>query len=566
MTQTVSDAIVGALARHGVRHIFAQSIPSTVLLRCPSAGIEQITYRTENAGGAMADGYARVSGRIGVVGAQNGPAAALLVPPLAEALKASSPVVALVQDIAQKFSDRNAFQDLAHLEMFSSCTKWVRRLTQPDRAADYVDMAVVAATSGRPGPAVLLLPLDVLQEKVTLDAGRDTVLGSYPLDRPVAEPRAVAEAAEVLAASERVLIVAGGGVHGAQAVLELTELQQVTHAAVATTMMGKGVVDESDPWVMGVIGYAMGQFSRTHNMEELIDSADVVMLLGTRTNQNGTDGWKLFRRARKLLHVDIDPLEIGRNYEALRLVGDIKTTLRALIDLLGTYDLANLRATNNEWVPEIAKARQRHSEEVRGLIESNEVPLRPERVMAELDSLLPRDAVVVADASYSTIWIANYLTSRKAGQRFIMPRGLAGLGWGLPMALGVKAAVPDAPVIVISGDGGFGHCWSETETAIRMGLPIVHIVLNNSVLGYQKHGELANWGAHTSGVRLGGVDHAMIARACGTNGVRVEHPQELRSALQNAISSNQPYLVDVIVDSNAYPPITAFDGKGLGNS
>src|SRR5262245_16483233 len=161
---TVASRIALALQRHGITHLFAQSLPSAVILAAEAIGIKQIAYRQENMGGAMADGYARRSGRIAVVAAQNGPAATLLVPPLAEALKASIPVVALVQDVERHQFDRNAFQDLDQVTLFQSCSKWVRRMLTADRVDDYVDAAFTAAGSGRPGPAVLLLPADLLRE------------------------------------------------------------------------------------------------------------------------------------------------------------------------------------------------------------------------------------------------------------------------------------------------------------------------------------------------------------------------------------------------------------------
>src|SRR5215218_4001637 len=180
---TVALRLAEAFARHGVSLTFGQSLPSAFHLAAPHVGIGQKVYRQENAGGAMADGYARISGKIGVVAAQNGPAAALLVAPLAEALKASIPVVALVQDVTRGAVDRNGFQELDHIRLFEPVAKWVRRLDRASRVDDYVDMAIVAATSGRPGPAVLLIPADVLTDPAPRSSDRRTRVGSYPLDR-----------------------------------------------------------------------------------------------------------------------------------------------------------------------------------------------------------------------------------------------------------------------------------------------------------------------------------------------------------------------------------------------
>ena len=184
--------------------------------------------------------------------------------------------------------------------------------------------------------------------------------------------------------------------------------------------------------------------------------------------------------------------------------------------------------------------------------------------MAELDGLLGPDAIMVADASYASIWVANYLTARAAGQRFITPRGLAGLGWGLPLAIGAQFAAPDRRVVCLAGDGGFGHCWAELEMLVRHRLPITLIVLNNQELGYQKHAELVKFGAFTDAVDFAAVDHAAIARACGCAGTRVERAGEFRPALEAAFASGRPCVIDVLVDPDAHPPITSFAGRLAG--
>ncbi len=227
---TGAHVLAAALQRHGVREIFGQSIPSALFLAAPDYGIRQIGYRTENAGAAMADAYARISGQVAVVTGQNGPAATLLVPGLAEALKASIPVVAIVQDVSRRATDKNAFQELDHFALFSGVAKWVRRVADPARIDDYVDMAFTAAASGRCGPAVLLVPLDVLDERPDIDPAaprRSNNLGSFPLDRTEADRSRVAEAAAILANAKKPIVIAGGGVHSSRATAELSALQNL---------------------------------------------------------------------------------------------------------------------------------------------------------------------------------------------------------------------------------------------------------------------------------------------------------------------------------------------------
>ncbi|CAN5601159.1 acetolactate synthase catalytic subunit [soil metagenome] len=561
MGSSVAETLAAALRRHGVSDVFGQSLPSLLFLSTPAHSIRQVVYRTENAGGAMADGYARVSGKVGVVAAQNGPAATLLVPPLAEAFKASVPVLAIVQEVPQASRNRNAFQELDHVKLFAACAKAIHRIDDPARVDDYVDAAMTEATSGRPGPVVLLIPKDVLAQSVPDSSPRRANYGRFPLDRYLPGPDQIHLVAELLATARRPLLVAGGGVHRSGATAELAELQQLASLPVATTAMGKGSVDETHPLSVGVVGYAMGVNGATRHARGLVEQADVIVFVGTRTNENATDGWRLFPPRATYVHLDVDPVEVGRNYEAVRLIGDAKVTLRAVIDALGDRALDARSAAREQVEAQIAAARDAHDAEARGVVHSDAAPLRPERIMHELDTRLGPDSIVVADASYSSVWMCNFLHARRVGQRFLAPRGLAGLGWGVPMALGAKAAHPESPVIAIVGDGGFAHCWSEIETSVRMDLPITVLVLNNSILGYQKHSELFQFAIHTDAIEFSPVNHAAVAQACGARGVHVGCVTELESALTEAISARITTVIDVITDPDAYPPITAWDGN-----
>ena len=556
----VALRLAEAFARHGVTVAFGQSLPSAFHLAAPHVGIQQTVYRQENMGGTMADGYARISRKVGVVTAQNGPAAALLVPPLAEAMKASVPVVALVQEVARGHTDKNAFQELDHLRLFDTVAKFVRRIDRADRLEDYVDMAFTAATSGRPGPAVLLVPADLLSEKAGRASPRTSSLGRFPLDRTLADPARIAQAAALLAGAERSLVIAGGGVHLSDAAPELAALQQDAGLPVATTFMGKGAVDETHPLSLGVVGNTMGLGARTREMRSMVESADVVLLVGTRTNQNGTDSWQLYPRKARYVHIDPDALEIGRNYEALRLVGDAKLTLAALRAEMMKLDLSARMVARTEVEAQIAAAVSNWRTLVADVTARDGSPVRPERVVAELDRRMTADDIACADASYSSNWIVNYLTAKRAGQRFLTPRGLAGLGWGVPLAIGAQVAAPEARVVCLCGDGGFAHSWAELETLRRLQVRVTVIVLNNGILGFQKHGEDTVLGEHTIACDFAEVDHAAIARACGIRAARVERGEDVGPALDAAFASNEPSLIEVLTDPDAKPPLTFFHG------
>jgi acetolactate synthase-1/2/3 large subunit len=558
-SRTVAAKIVQALKRHEVTVVFGQSLPSALILAAESNGIRQLAYRQENAGGAMADGFSRVSGKVGVVTAQNGPAATLLVPPLSEALKASTPIVALVQEVERTQVDKNAFQELDHFALFKSCTKWIRTLSAADRVDDYIDAAFIAATSGRPGPAVLLLPADLLKEPCT-DRGDPRLknYGRWPLDRVRPAAKELRQAAASIAAAKSPVVLCGGGAASSQASKAIQRLQELAHLPVFTTFMGKGAAVETHPLSCGVLGALVGPRSLGRHSRALLDEADLVLLIGTRTNQNGTDSWRLIPRGAHLIHIDMDPQEIGRNYEADRLVGDASETVSALCDELAPLDLALRAAARAPLEARIKGFWQSFEADRQEVRSADRTPIRPERVMASLQSILDMDGIVVADASYSSMWILGQLRSHSSHQQFIAPRGLAGLGWGLPLAIGAKTAAPARKVIAVVGDGGFAHSWAELETLVRHEIAITVVVLNNGVLGFQKDAETVKFGAYTSACHFAAVDHAAIARACGCAAERVTRPVELAAAFHRAASSTKPYLIEVITDPNAYPPLSLF--------
>ncbi|PQM29108.1 acetolactate synthase catalytic subunit [Sphingopyxis lindanitolerans] len=562
MTKSVSDVIAAALVRHGVDFIFGQSNPTALMLAAEEAGIRQLLYRTENAAGAMADAYSRVSGRIGVVAAQNGPAATLMVAPMAEALTASIPMLVLVQEVPAAQRDRNAFQEFDHFALFAGVSKWTRRLDDPNRAAEYIDLAMIAANSGRPGPVVLLLAKDMLMQPCTPSPFvRTRNLGGFPLDRPRPEAAAVEMAAQLLAEAKAPVVIVGGGVHGSGATDEVARLVDVGQLPVATTFMGKGAIDETAPLSLGVAANITGENGPAAAHRAMFEKADVVLLIGTRTNENGTDAWTLTAPGATYIHIDIAGEEVGRTYEAVRLVGDARSAVSDLADALARCDLTLRRSQAPALRGAILSARAARLEAIRAECESSSRPILPQRMMAELDRLISPDDIVVADASYSSVWVTGYLTARRAGQRVITPRGLAGLGWGLPYAIGAKLARPEARVVALVGDGGFAHVWAELEMAVREDIPLTLIVLNNSQLAMQRHGENLGFGRSTTGIEFIAVDHAAVARSVGAVGVRIDDPDDFGPALAAAMASGQVTLLDVISSADASGPLRIFDGQ-----
>jgi acetolactate synthase-1/2/3 large subunit len=553
----VAEALAAGLHRHGVEMMFSQCFPKRTQHALPKYGIRQIGFRTENAGGAMADGYARMTRRIAVVAAQGGPGATLLVPPLAEAFAASVPLLAIVEESSNAQSDRNAFQELDHFKLFEGCSKWTRRVDRADRLDDYLDMAITRATSGRPGPVVLLFPVNFL-DGPAVPSPRTAKLGHFPLDRVVPERRLLTEAAELIVAAKRPIIIAGGGVHLSDASTELVQLAQTASIPVATTNMGKGVINERSPLALGVFGNTMGPGTTGASLREFASTADLVLFVGSRTNSNGTDDWTLFPNDARFIHIDMDSGEIGRNYEALRLAGDAKATLAALLVELEGVDFGGRSEEGVRIAAATEAARNVRDAHLDAVGPGRQGALQPEYMLRILDSMLRPEDVVVTDASFSTNWVSAFITAPADGARILEPRGLAGLGWGMPLAMGAKLARPSANVFAVVGDGGFAHCWSELETARRLDVNVITILLNNGILGYQFLGEELAYGDHSPAAEFAPVDHAAIARACGCHGERVTSPTEVRPALERAIASGLPALIDLIVEPLSHPPVNFF--------
>lgn len=558
-----AHAMVDVLKSAGITKIYGQSCPTALYLAAEAVGIEQYGYRTENAGVAMADGAARVSRRVSVITAQNGPAAGLLVAGLAEAMKASVPILAIVQEVPLTTADKNAFQELDHEKIFAGCTKWIKRIHLASRAGEYVAKAIREATTGRPGPVVLLVSPDVLVEPVkplVQTSGVDAEFGRFPYDRFIPPTAKIDALADMLLQAERPLIVAGGGVHLSAACESLENLQKLIQVPIATTNMGKGAIDESHPLSMGVVGNAMGTRSPAKFFGDYIASADLIVFVGSRTNENGTSGWTLFPPDAKYAQIDIDPQELGRNYTGLRLQGDARETLDALRERIVQRGMPDVQARADRIASQLQTARDKHTQEIKPYAEIERQPMRPEQLVRMLDCY-EDETTWVADASYSSIWLVQYIRSRHAGTRFISPRGIAGLGWGFPMAIGAKIAKPQSRVVCLTGDGGFAHCWAELESARRHKIGVVVVVLNNGVLGFQINAEQSRFDTHTDVCHFGPIDHVAIARACGCDGMHVDSVQELTLALDAAQNLDMPYVIDVRVDPEAFPPLTAFESQ-----
>jgi acetolactate synthase-1/2/3 large subunit len=571
--------LAGLLAEHGVRHVFGVpggqtlALYDAILDLAPS--LTHVLVRDERTAAYAADGYARVTGRVGVCDATVGPGAAKLPSGLGEALGASVPVIALVSDLPTRLAPHRyrsaASQALDQAALLAPVTKWLASV--PDAAAmpGLVRQAFREATSGRPGPVALLLPQDVLDAPAEAATPRaaSARFGAFPAFRPAPEPADVAAVAQVLRQAARPCLLAGGGVMHSGAGPAVTALATRLSAAVGTTLTGKGAIAEDHPLSVGVTG-TMGTSAAAAALAE----ADVVLLAGTKASGGATYGWTLPHAGQQVVQLDIDPAELGRAFEvAAAMLGDARAGLTALLAELGTGSPAAsapgtgspaasapctgppnaAEPDRSAWRARLAALTERWRAVRDAERASDAVPIAPQRVLAALEQALAPGDTLICDASLASGWGGVYFEQRQPGRQVLFPRGQAGLGYALPAAIGAATATASAGAtgrtVVLTGDGALGYAVGELATVTELGLPITVVVLNNRSLGWIRWYRRITFGRGFAGDDFADVAYGDVAGAFGMQGVRVTDPAELSAALSAALRAERPSLVDVVTEA-----------------
>src|SRR3954447_19107760 len=535
-----AQAVVEMLKSHGVEIVFGlcgdTSLPLyDALARLPH-GIKHVLTRDERHAAYMADGYARVSGKVGVCEGPSGGGATYILPGLVEANESSVPILAINTDVAVSSRNRFTLTELDQRALMKPLTKWNAVL---DRAADIprtFRAAFEAMTTGRPGAAHIALPFDVQNAPVErADVWADPTLGAFPSRRVAPDPFFIELAAKTLRNAKNPVVICGGGVVLSNAQSELTALAEKLNAPVATTVSGKGSIDERCAHSVGVVGSNGG----TPQTRALVDAADVVIFVGCRAGSVTTERWRHPAPGRaRIIHIDADPTVPGTNYKVdVPIVADAKLALAAL------EEAVEKREGDLSFVD--AKKREKF-EAFDALARSDDVPIKPERVVAALDKLLPKDSILVADPGTPCPYFSAYYVVKGSGRRFFSNRAHGALGYALAAALGAHIGRPAVKTVAVMGDGSFGMCVGELETALRLKLPITFIVISNAVYGWIKAGQKSGYGERYFSVDFGVTDHAKVAEAFGVRSWRVFDPMKLRSVLKQALAHGGPTLVDIV--------------------
>jgi acetolactate synthase-1/2/3 large subunit len=549
-----AQLLADMLAGYGVSHVFM--VPA-VLRRTFAemerrTAIKRIHCHGEKAAAYMADGYARAAGKPGicmaqVVGALN------LAAGLRDACLAHSPVIAFTGGRDPKTKFRKVYQEADDVPAFEPVTKWNATIDAVERFPDMVRQAFRVATSGAPGPVHLQFRGNegqIDQEEADMEPLVEPQFARVPAFRPHPEKQSVKALLDVLQKAERPVIVAGGGVRASGAAAELVALAEALAIPVATSLNGKDCVPGTHRLSVGVVG----SYSR-ESANRVVAAADLVCFVGTAAGGMTTNVWQVPPIGVAAVQIDIEPQHLGRNYP---LKAGVLGDARVVLSLMNESVDRSSAARRSKWIERVQGICREWREKYQPLLDSDAVPMRPERVCAELSRHAPENAIVLADTGHAGMWMGGMYDTSGPRQSFM--RSAGHLGWAFPAGLGAKCAAPERPVVVFTGDAGLWYHIGELETAVRWGIASVTVVNNNASGNQSKRGfDRAYGGEQTAQARelwtYKMVDFARLATDIGAFGVRVERPADFAPALEKAIRSGKPALVDVVTDIDAIAPL-----------
>ncbi|MEZ4564663.1 MAG: thiamine pyrophosphate-binding protein [Thermomicrobiales bacterium] len=555
-------ALVEVMRQSGVEHIFG--LPGDTgmafydALGEASGDITHVMTRDERSASFMADAYARVSGKLGVCEGPSGGGATYIVPGVAEAQGSALPLLCLTSDTPVGQHGRGVLTELDQESLFRPITKWNTRVNSAATMAEATRRAIRMATGGRPGATHLSLPTDALEgETPDWSVYGVPEFGAVPAARVRPDQALLERAAAEIAAAERPVIVAGGGVVISQAWDALTAFAEALNVPVATSINGKGSIAETSPVSIGVIG---GNGARDY-ANVCLAEADLVVYIGSRTDSTTTCHWSLpsIEKPPAIIQIDIEEFEVGNNYPlTVGLLGDARLALEGLLDAVPRP--AAVAARNQARIDTLQAQRVAYWREVAAQAAVHSSPIKPAQVIRELRSLLDDDAIIVADPGTPTPFLNAQYETRRGGRTLVIPRAHGGLGYAIPAVIGAWYGGRGRRVVGMTGDGSFGMSVGELETISRLGLPITIIQCSNGSFGWIKELQHLYHDDRYFSVDFNTVDYAAIARGFGMEAAHVSEPADLAGALRRALAADGPYFLDLATESpiTETPPVAAW--------
>jgi tartronate-semialdehyde synthase len=556
----VMDAVVKVMEDEGVEVVFG--VPGAAILPLYKAmsGSEQIRHysvRHEEGGTHAADGYTRVTGKVGINIGTSGPAGTNMITGLYTCMADSVPQICITGQAPTNVLHKEAFQAVDIVEIAKPVTKWAVQVREPGQLVWTFREAFRIAQEGRPGPVLIDLPIDVQTSGLMVDFDADRG-GPLHFEKPAPRPNAIRRAVEMILEAERPVLMPGGGVIGADAAGELMELAEYLQVPVSPTYMGKGTIPEDHPLFMGIVGLQTSQ----RYANALFLESDLVVGIGNRWAERHTGDLDVYRGGRKFVHVDIDPRQIARVFPPdLAVVSDAKLALGAMVD--------SARAMTSEREPGAWVGRV---EELRSTLlrktDFDDVPVKPQRAFQEMNAFFDQDAIVVTAIGLYQIFSGQFQKTYKP--RHYLCCGQAGpLGWEVPACIGVKLGRPDNLVVGVVGDYSFQFLMEEIAVAVQYKIPYVLVMLNNAYMGLIRQGEL-KYGMNYA-VDIGyegpeseyGIDNVMVMEAMGAAGRRVREPDEIQEALGWAAKTSEERRVPVLVEIMCEREVNAAMGLSI---
>jgi len=567
--KTVAEHIVDFLERREVRHVFGLCGHTNiaVLAAMAESPIEFVTVRHEQIASHAADAYARVQGRASVVLSHLSPGLTNCATGVANAALDCIPMVVIAGDIPTHYYGKHPHQevnlhaDAAQWEIYRPFVKRAWRVDRADLMAEILEKAFHLAESGQPGPVLVNVPMDIFSECIPSDTFDRVAKNTRSLSKPSIDDETAREIVKKLAGAKNPVAYVGGGILLAQASQELREFVEHMGLPVAHSLMGKGALRDDHPLVMGMTG-----FWGTELVNQTCLNADCVFAVGTRFKEADCSSWYpgyTFNigaegNETKVIHIDIEPQEIGRNYPTdIGAVADAKAALRVLTRVAKEMYPKGIGRTEKK--DEIAKFRKAFKASNMEMQTSKAFPMMPERILADARKALPEDAIITTDVGWNKNGVGQQFDILAPGS-ILTPGGFATMGFGPPGAIGAKLAAPDRVVISLVGDGGFGQNPSMLATAVELNLGIVWLVMNNNAFGTIAGLQKAHYGLTYGTTFPGSPDaptngpgYAEIARAYGAEGERISSADDLLPALEAAIASGKPTVLDVPMINNPTP-------------
>ena len=539
------EAIIESLKNMGVKTIFGypggQTIPFYDMLY--DADMDHILVRHEQCAAHAADGYARASGKVGVCLATSGPGATNLVTGIATAFMDSSPIVAITGQVPTHLIGNDAFQEADIIGITMPVVKHSFQPKDPDLIPSMIKSSFKIASTGRPGPVLIDVPKEVQEGELSKF---DDSLIETPGYNPTIKGniKQIKKARDLIKEAKKPLILAGAGVIISNACCELKKLADTINAPVMTSLLGKGAIDENDDLALGMLGMHGRKVSNDY-----INESDLLIAVGIRFSDRTTGRLDSFVPYTKVIHIDIDPAEIGKNVDVdLPIVGDAKNILESLNETL-TGHVASKDV--NDWTNTVKQAKI----DLNPRVTYDDIPLKPQTVIKEISEVLTPESILTTDVGQNQMWAAHFYNTQKP-RKFISSGGLGTMGFGFPSAIGAKVACPDDPVVSINGDGGFLMVCQELATIREYDIPVIAVVLENRTLGMVYQWQSLLYDERHSQTLLGNSpDFVKLSESFGINSVRITKPGETKEALSSAIRDNEPILLDVVIDPNESLPM-----------